>query len=359
MQKWQHKIQRLRQFLRGWAKNTSGAYKKEKEEIIKKADELDKKAETQVLTAHELDLKHCLKQRLAHLLREEEIKWYQRAKTTKLLQGDCNTKYFQLVTNGKHRKTRIFLLEQEDCIVEGDENLKRFITSYYKGLFGAPEPNNFSMIESTIDDIPQVSDLENEILTSPFTMDEVKKAIFEMEHNKAPGPDGFPAEFYQVFWEVIKEDLLLLFHEFHKGDLPLFSLSFGIITLLPKQKEAKQIQQFRPICLLNVSFKIFTEVMADRVALVAQKVIKPSQTAFMSGRNIMEGVVILHETVHELHRKKLDGVILKLDFKKAYDKVKWSFLQQAMHMKGFSPQWCNWINQIVEGGSVGVKVMMI
>jgi hypothetical protein len=59
-------------------------------------------------------------------------------------------------------------------------------------------------------------------------MDEVKKAIFEMEHNKALGPDGFPAEFYQVFWDVIKEDLLLLFHEFHTGNLPLFSLNFGI-----------------------------------------------------------------------------------------------------------------------------------
>lgn len=105
-----------------------------------------------------------------------------------------------------------------------------------------------------------------------------------------------------------------------------------------------------------MSFKIFTKVLTNHITLVAQKVIKPSQTAFMSGRNIMEGVVILHETVHELNRKKLDGVILKLDFEKAYDKVNWSFLQQALRMKGFSPQWCNWITQIGRGGSVGVKV---
>ena len=62
------------------------------------------------------------------------------------------------------------------------------------------------------------------------------------------------------------------------------------------------------------------------MALVAQKVIKPSQTAFMTGRNIMKRVVILHETIHEMHRKKLDGIILKLDFEKAYDKVNWDFL---------------------------------
>lgn len=61
--------------------------------------------------------------------------------------------------------------------------------------------------------------------------------------------------------------------------------------------------------------------MANRIALVAQKVIRPSQTAFLPGRNIMEGVVILHETIHEMHKKKNDGVIFKLDFEKAYDKV--------------------------------------
>ena len=83
------------------------------------------------------------------------------------------------------------------------------------------------------------------------------------------------------------------------------------------------------------------------MALVAQKVIKPSQTAFMTGRNIMKRVVILHETIHEMHRKKLDGIILKLDFEKAYDKVNWDFLQQTLRMKGFAPIWCKWIDQIV------------
>jgi hypothetical protein len=83
------------------------------------------------LSCGELDLKHCLKERLAQLLREEELKWYQRTKTTKLLCGDCNTKYFHLVANGKQRKTRIFQLEQE-WIVVGEEKLKSYITNYYK-----------------------------------------------------------------------------------------------------------------------------------------------------------------------------------------------------------------------------------
>jgi hypothetical protein len=70
-----------------------------------------------------------------------------------------------------------------------------------------------------------------------------------------------------------------------------------------------------------VSFKIFTKVMVNRMTRIATKLINPSQMAFMSGRIIMEGVVMLHETIHEIHKKKMSGVILKLDFEKAYDKV--------------------------------------
>lgn len=101
------------------------------------------------------------------------------------------------------------------------------------------------------EDIPQVTNEENE----------VREAIFQMKHNKAPGSNGFPAEFYQVFWSLIKYDLMAMFKDFHRGELPLYSLNFRVITLHLKLKEVKMIQQFRPICMLNVSFKSFTKVL--------------------------------------------------------------------------------------------------
>jgi len=207
------------------------------------------------------------------------------------------------------------------------------------------------------DDIPQVSQPENEFLTAPFTEKEIREAIFNMEHNKAPGPDGFPAEFYQHFWEVIKSDLMNMFHDLHFGDLPLFSLNFGVITLLPKTPEANKIQQYRPIYLLNVSFKIFTKVATSRINSVADHLISPTQTTFMRGRNILEGAVVLHETIHELHRKNLSRVIFKIDFEKAYDKVKWNFLLQMLRLKGFSPKSIEWIKLFISGGSVAVRNM--
>jgi hypothetical protein len=167
-----------------------------------------------------------------------------------------------------------------------------------------------------------VTDKENRLLVEAFTEEEVRRALFQMEHNKAPGPDGFPAEFYQVFWEVVKGDLMALFHKLHQGSLPLYNLNFGTIILLPKCAEAVRIQQYRPICLLNASFKIFTKVLTNRLTSVAHRVIQPTQTSFLSDRNIMEGIVILHETIHKLHRKRSNWVIFKIHFEKTYDKVK-------------------------------------
>ena len=116
------------------------------------------------------------------------------------------------------------------------------------------------------------------------------------------------------------------------------------------------IQQYRPICLLNISFKVFTKVVTNKIMSVAQKVITPTPTTFILERNIMEGVVVLHETMHEPHRKKQSGVIFKIDFEKVYNKVKWSFVQQTLRMKGFSDTWCSWIDTIISGGQVAIRI---
>ena len=203
---------------------------------------MDRKAESTLLSEQEIASKRVLSVELRKLLREAELYWLQRSKATRLLQGDNNTKYFQLLANGRHRKTKIYQLEQDEGIIIGDDNLKDYITNYYKNLFGEPMHNDFSLQEERREDIPQISHLENEILCALFSEQEVKKAVFEMEHNKALGLDGFLAEFYQFFWETIKGDLMQLFYDFHQGILPIHSLNFGVITLLPKKADASRIQ---------------------------------------------------------------------------------------------------------------------
>jgi hypothetical protein len=192
------------------------------------------------------------------------------------LEGDANTRYFHSVANGRHRKKVIHSLVQDEGTIEGHENLKSYITNYYNGLFGSPKEVNFSMDETRTDDIPQVTMEENNFLTTLYTKEEVNKVVFQMKHNKSLGLDGFPAKFYQNFWDVIKSGLLKLFSFLHSRQLELFCLNIGEIILLPKVNEAERIQQYRPICLLNVCFKLFTKVATIRLNMVANHVVRPS-----------------------------------------------------------------------------------
>jgi hypothetical protein len=88
-----------------------------------------------------------------------------------------------------------------------------------------------------------------------------------------------------------------------------------------------------------------------------KKFIGKNQTGFVKGRNILEGVVALHEVLHEMRRSKMRGLILKIDFEKAYDRVRWIFFEKIMEGKGFPIQWINWVMDTVKGGEYVLMLM--
>ena len=273
-----------------------------------------------------------LRAQLDRLLSQEEAKWKQRGKIKEILQGDSNTKYLHAKANGRRRKNMITALNQAEGLITEEKEIVDYITNFYKNLFGQPDCNSIVLQIENPELVPN-SDIGK--LTEPFTEKEVKEVVFKMAHNKSPGPDGFNVEFYQHFWELIKTDLMNLFEDFHNGKLNISRLNYGVITLIPKMQGADQIQKFRPICLLNVSFKIFTKVLMNRLVGVADKIILPTQTAFIKGRVIMDGVLILHEALNSIHVEKSNALIFKVDFEKTYDKIKWAFVLQRMRLKGF------------------------
>jgi hypothetical protein len=199
VQWWNNKLSALRHYLRGWAKHKFDIYKEAKSSLQQTTDQLDITGETRDLSIGESLMLSQARDQPAKLLREEEIKLYQRAKVNDVLLGDNNTKYFQMIANGKHRKKQIFSLDSDNGIIEGQENFKSYITQFYKGLFGEPEKSSFTLDANRSDDISQVTREENAMLTAPFSENEIKVAIFQIEHNKAPRPDGLPVEFYQKF----------------------------------------------------------------------------------------------------------------------------------------------------------------
>jgi hypothetical protein len=171
-----------------------------------------------------------------------------------------------------------------------------------------------------------LSEADNEQLCRPFSETEIWNALSQMGKNKVAGPNSIPIEFYKACWSIIKPDIIQLFLDFHRGKIDISRINYVIITLLPKVSNAARIQQYRSICLLNCLYKLITKTLTLRIEPYADKLSHPAQSAFMRGRNIMSGVFTLHEILHETKLKKECGVILKLNFEKAYDKVNWTLL---------------------------------
>jgi hypothetical protein len=188
----------------------------------------------------------------------------------------------------------------------------------------------------------------------PFLEKDLARAVHRMKIESAPGPNGFIVTFFKRLWKVIKDDIMKMVLDFNKDVLDLKRLNYGVITLIPKEKEANTIRQYRPICLLNVDFKIFPKLLCDRIIPMADSLISDSQTAFIKGRNILEGVVILHEVLHEFKRSGRQGLIFKIDFEKAYYKVRWDFVEEVMRRKGFPDIWIKQKMRTIKGGGAGM-----
>lgn len=180
--------------------------------------------------------------------------------------------------------------------------------------------------------------------------------MFGSYSDGAPGPDGLPFMFFQVFWEVVKADIIKMFDAWFKDGLDLYRLNFAMITLIPKENEARTMNKFRPISLLNCVLNFFTKVLTNRLALIIGRLISDCQSAFVRGRYILVSVVTAHEIVHSVHSSGRHGFVFKIDYEKAYDRVNLDFLFELLALRGFGGRWLAWIKSVTLGGSVGVKI---
>jgi hypothetical protein len=235
---------------------------------------------------------------------EEEAFWFERSSKKWLLEGDNNTAYFHRIANGRKRKNTMYSLKKDDINIQGTTDLLEHASEYYKGLFCPGEGNNMALDANIWSAEEKLNEEDNEVLNEPFSKSEIKNALDCMVKNKALGPDGIPVEFFQTCWGIVKYDIMQLFQDWHSGNLNLYRLNFGMIILLQKTAHADVIQKYRPICLLQVLYKLIIKVATLRVEPYMGKLICSCQTAFIKGRNIMDGVMSLHEVLHEARRKK-------------------------------------------------------
>nr|GEX48664.1 RNA-directed DNA polymerase, eukaryota, reverse transcriptase zinc-binding domain protein [Tanacetum cinerariifolium] len=198
----------------------------------------------------------------------------------------------------------------------------------------------------------QQSDLENIV-----TRSEIKKAVWECGTDKSPGPDGFTFGFFRRYWSFLENDVVEAVNTFfNNGNFPK-GINSLFITLIPKHQEAKTTKDFRPITLIGCIYKIISKILANRMVFVLEDLVNEVQYAFISKRQILDGPFILNELYQWCSKKKKQTMIFKVDFEKAYDSVRWDYLDDILKKFGFGEKWCTWIRNclISSKGSILVN----
>jgi hypothetical protein len=144
----------------------------------------------------------------------------------------------------------------------------------------------------------------NSKLIASIEEKEVKEALFQMFPTKAPGPDGFPAHFFQCYWELCGKEITSVVLRMLRGEDNPAMINDTMIVLIPKVANAEELGQYRPISLCNVIYKIASKVVANRLKVVLPEIIAKEQSAFVPGRLITDNIITTYECFHFMKRKR-------------------------------------------------------
>lgn len=195
------------------------------------------------------------------------------------------------------------------------------------------------------------------MLTNLPTIEEVKNVVFSMNGNGAPGPDGFGGYFFQEFWDIVAQDVFNATLQFFRDGWLLPNLNANVVAIIPKFPGAEEITQYRPTALENFWFKIITKVLADRLAVVAPKIISKNQRGFIRGRQISDCICSASEAINLLDKKDFGGQLaMKIDIMKAFDTLDWNFLLNVLRCFGFNEVFCKWIKVILHSAKLSISV---
>ena len=172
--------------------------------------------------------------------------------------------------------------------------------------------------------------------------------------NKSLGPDGFTFEFFRRYWKIIDQDVVGVVSTFFLSVFFPKGCNSSFIALIPKIQDAKLVKDFRPISLIGSVYIIIAKILVNRLSFVISDLNSEVQSAFVANRQILGGPFILNELLSWCKSKKTKAMIFKVDFEKAFDSVRWHFLDDVLMSFEFGVKWCGWINGFLKSamGSV-------
>ncbi|XP_022007438.1 uncharacterized protein LOC110906644 [Helianthus annuus] len=292
---------------------------------------------------------------LQEALLDEERFLKQKSKVDWLRAGDMNSAFFHSSMKMKNHCSRIEVIKDSDGnLYEGDTVFHPFV-KHYERFFGTqgdtsliPAPDLFSKRLS-----PQVA----HHMIRQVSAEEVKRAMFGIGIDKAPGPDGYTAAFFKSAWPIVGNDVTCAIIDFFETGKLLRELNHTNIVLIPKIPTPSTVSDYRPIACCNVLYKCISKIIADRIKGALNDIVSINQSAFVPGRRISDNILLTQELMHNYHRNVgPPRCAFKVDIQKAYDTVNWRFLKSVLLGFGFTDKMIAWIMVCVSTASFSMCV---
>ena len=279
-----------------------------------------------------------------------------RARASRIEFGEKPSKYFLQLENSNYINKTIKELELEDgSSIRKQEEILSEVRSFYNKLYSEKkrsEPLLTSMQNLDISDLAKVPPELKNSLVGELTLEELTASLNQSKNNKSPGLDGFPVEFYKAFWNLLGPLLLRALNFSFANNSLSNSQKQGLITCIPKGTKARKfLKNWRPISLLNSSYKLASTCIANRIKPLLQIIVKGTQKGFIQGRNISECTREIYDLMFEAEVCETPGLLLLIDFEKAFDSVAWDFIHFTLKSFDFPDEILKWVSLFQDGAT--------
>ncbi|KAL2240815.1 UNVERIFIED_CONTAM: hypothetical protein Sindi_0722700 [Sesamum indicum] len=246
--------------------------------------------------------------------------------------GDqCSREFFRKIAQRRSTR-RIFQIndDQGSTHTDPEEVINEFVT-YYQNLLGGDRRRTGVDIRTLRPWARHIlSNEESTTLLLPFTPADVKQAVFDIDEDKAPGPDGYSSGFFKAAWPIVGQEVTSAVLDFFSTGRLLKQINTTFLALIPKVHSPMTVSEFRPIACCNVIYKIIRNLIVQRLSVIMDKLISPCQAAFVPGRSIGDNIMLAQELFTGYNQTCLPPrCALKVDIRKAYDTVDWDFLSHG------------------------------